>query len=140
MIGNITKTDIPTSNLTNGTTFSGSTSWANYTYKSYVTYVSGLLENTSYGINHNLSVSVNGVPAVDGLVAVIDVQITKAPPKSYAIFLKSQLFFCVIFLNCPFLGSHGDHRRLIYGNYAHFSLFLLRPSYQLQLFYSTMLF
>lgn len=93
MIGNITKTDIPTSNLTNGTTFSGSTSWANYTYKSYVTYVSGLLENTSYGINHNLSVSVNGVPAVDGLVAVIDVQITKAPPKSYVIFFYHNCSF-----------------------------------------------
>jgi len=84
IIGNISKTEIPTSDLMNGSTFFGTTSWANYTYKSYITYVSGLLENTSYGINHNLSVSVNGVPAIDGLVAVIDVQITGAPPKSFA--------------------------------------------------------
>jgi hypothetical protein len=86
IIGNITKTAIPTSNLTNGTTFSGSTSNSNYTYTTYVTYVSNLLPNTSIGINHNFTVGVNGVPAVDGLVAVMDVKITGAPPKSYVFF------------------------------------------------------
>jgi len=84
IIGNITKTTIPTSNLTNGSTFSGTTSWANYTYTSQVTYVSGLLQNTSVGINHNSTVGVNGVPAIDGLVAVVDVKITGAPRTSFA--------------------------------------------------------
>jgi len=83
IVGNVTQTDIPTSNLTNTSTFSGTTSWANYTYRCQVTYVPNLLQNTSYGINHNLTVSVNGVPAIDGLVAVIEVQIT-GTPKSFA--------------------------------------------------------
>jgi len=84
LIGNITHTAIPTSNLTNGSTFSGTTSFANYTYTSQITYVSGLLQNTSDGVNHNTTVSVNGLPAVDGLVAVIDVQLTGTPPTSFA--------------------------------------------------------
>jgi len=84
IIGNISQTDIPNLNLTNGSAFSGSTSNANYTYRTSVTYVSGLLPNTSIGINHNLTVSVNNVSAVDGLVAVMDVQITATPPKSFA--------------------------------------------------------
>ena len=102
-------------------TFSGTTTSENYTFETNVTYVTGLLQNTSYGINHNLSVPVNGFAAVDGLVAVLVVRITGTPPKSYVFFL-SQLFF---FFHCLFLGSHGDLHRLIYGNFPRFSFFLL---------------
>jgi hypothetical protein len=84
IIGNITKTDIANSNLTSESTCSGSTSYANYTYTTSVTYVSDLLPNTSIGINHNLTVGVNNILAVDGLVAVLNVQITGTPPKSFA--------------------------------------------------------
>lgn len=84
LIGNITQSSIPTQNLTNGSTFTGTTSWGNYTYTSQITYFSGLLQNTSIGINHNDTVGVNGANAIDGLVAVIDVKITGTPPKSFA--------------------------------------------------------
>ncbi|PPQ97411.1 hypothetical protein CVT26_006795 [Gymnopilus dilepis] len=84
LIGNITHTAIPTANLTNGTTFSGDTSSANYTYHTDILYVTGLLPNTSVGINHNLTVGVDGVNAADGLVAILDVKITSQPKKSFA--------------------------------------------------------
>ncbi|KAF8157955.1 hypothetical protein B0H34DRAFT_706920 [Crassisporium funariophilum] len=84
LIGNITRSTVPTRNLTNTTTYSGTTTFANYTYQSDIKYVSGLLEDTNDGINHNLSVSVGGVNSVDGLVAVIDVKITESPVKSIA--------------------------------------------------------
>lgn len=42
-------------------------------------YVSGLLPNTSDGINHFVTVGANGISAVDGLVAVMDVKITQRP-------------------------------------------------------------
>ncbi|KAF9048122.1 hypothetical protein BDZ89DRAFT_941444 [Hymenopellis radicata] len=80
MVGNITGSTIPTLNLTNSSTYSGSTSYDGYTYKTDVKYVSGLLDNTSIGINHNWSVYIDGVTnAVDGLVAVLDVSITERP-------------------------------------------------------------
>jgi len=79
LIGNITHSPIPTSNLTNTSAFTGTTSWANYTYQSQISYVSGLLQNTNIGINHNLTVGVGGVNSTDGLVAVIDVKITGTP-------------------------------------------------------------
>ncbi|KAI9509458.1 hypothetical protein F5148DRAFT_754507 [Russula earlei] len=81
LIGNATaqSTLIPTENLTNGTTFSGQTSYAGYVYQSNVQYVSGFLSNTSNGINHFLSVGANGTSAVDGLVAFVDVKILTAP-------------------------------------------------------------
>ncbi len=80
MVGNITGSAIPTLNLTNSSTYSGSTSYEGYTYKTDVKYVSGLLDNTSIGINHNWSVYIDGVTnAVDGLVAVLDVSITERP-------------------------------------------------------------
>jgi len=84
LIGNITQSAIPTQNLTNGSTFTGTTSSSNYTYTSQITYFSGLLQNTSIGINHNDSVGVNGATSIDGLVAVIDVKITGTPAKSFA--------------------------------------------------------
>ncbi|KAG7445572.1 uncharacterized protein BT62DRAFT_932698 [Guyanagaster necrorhizus] len=83
IIGNITGSVIPTLTLTNASTFSGSTSYGNYTYQTSVMYASGLLQNTSIGINHNLTVWVEGVTnAVDGLVAVLDVSISERPANS----------------------------------------------------------
>jgi len=82
LIGNITQSPIDTSNLTDGSTFSGTTTANNYTYHNSIQYVAGLLQNSSMGINHNYSVSVNGLSAVDGLVAVIQVSITGSPQGS----------------------------------------------------------
>lgn len=83
IVGNITGSGIPTLTLSNTSTFSGSTSYGNYTYQTSVTYTSGLLQNTSVGINHNLTVGVEGVTnAVDGLVAVLNVSISARPANS----------------------------------------------------------
>ncbi|KAJ6622640.1 hypothetical protein B0H10DRAFT_893389 [Mycena sp. CBHHK59/15] len=82
LIGNITKSAIPSASLTNTSTFSGTTQYGGYTYAASIAYVSGLLSNTSDGINHNATVSVGGVPAIDGLVAVMDVQITAKPANA----------------------------------------------------------
>lgn len=80
MVGNITGSAIPTLNLTNSSTYSGTTNWDGYTYKTDVKYVSTLLDNTSIGINHNWSVYIDGVEnACDGLVAVMEVSITERP-------------------------------------------------------------
>lgn len=81
MIGNITNQTslIPTLDVTNTTTYSGRTSFGNYTYETDVTYVSGLLSNTSVGINHYLTVGANGTNAIDGLVAVMLVKIVERP-------------------------------------------------------------
>ncbi|KAI0282453.1 hypothetical protein BC826DRAFT_284667 [Russula brevipes] len=59
LIGNATtqSTVIPTSNLTNGTRFSGQTSHDGYVYQTEVQYVSGFITNGSDGINHYLSVA-----------------------------------------------------------------------------------
>ena len=82
MIGNATNQAIPTLSLTNTSTFSGPTSSGNYTYQTDVQYVSGLLSNTSNGINHSLTVGVNGSNAIDGLVAIMTVKILSSPPSS----------------------------------------------------------
>ncbi|KAF9018554.1 hypothetical protein BDZ89DRAFT_1210101 [Hymenopellis radicata] len=80
IVGNITGSVIPTLTLTNESTYSGSTSYGGYTYKTDVSYASGMLQNTSIGINHNLTVLIDGVTnAVDGLVAVLQVTITERP-------------------------------------------------------------
>ncbi|KAJ9125206.1 hypothetical protein QFC22_000160 [Naganishia vaughanmartiniae] len=54
MVGNVTSqsTLVPTLDLKDGSTFVGSTSWANYTYETSVRYTSGLLKNSTEGINH----------------------------------------------------------------------------------------
>ncbi|KAF8905162.1 hypothetical protein CPB85DRAFT_1315897 [Mucidula mucida] len=92
MVGNITGSAIPTLNLTNSSTYSGSTSYEGYTYKTDVKYVSGLLDNTSIGINHNWSVYIDGVTnAVDGLVAVLDVSITERPDTDNAFTLNTAM-------------------------------------------------
>lgn len=84
LIGNATgqSTIIDTATVTNASTFSGQTSFGGFTYRTNVTYVSGLLQNTSIGINHNNSVPVNGANAIDGLVAVMAVSIVQRPASS----------------------------------------------------------
>jgi len=84
LIGNITQTSIPTGNLTSNLTYQSTTSFNNFTYQSNIQYVPGLLPDTNFAINHNLSVGVDGINACDGFVAVIDVQITTAPASSAA--------------------------------------------------------
>ncbi|KAH8104647.1 hypothetical protein BXZ70DRAFT_921860 [Cristinia sonorae] len=82
LVGNITRQPIATNELTNTTTFSGQTSWANYTYQTDIAYTPGLLANSSDGVNHYLSVGVNGSNAIDGLVAVMTVKILSRPEAS----------------------------------------------------------
>lgn len=81
MIGNITNQTslIKTTEVTNTSTFSGRTTYGNYTYQTDVAYVSGLLANSSNGVNHYLSVGANGTNAADGLVAVMHVKIVERP-------------------------------------------------------------
>jgi hypothetical protein len=82
VVGNITNSSIPTAELTNSSRYSGYT-WADgWTYYTDVQYVSGLMENSSYGINHNWSVSTSTNNAVDGLVAVLRVAIHERPEGS----------------------------------------------------------
>ncbi|KAJ9108855.1 hypothetical protein QFC21_000175 [Naganishia friedmannii] len=54
LVGNLTgqTTLVPTLDLKDGSTFVGSTSWANYTYETSVRYTAGLLKNSTEGINH----------------------------------------------------------------------------------------
>ncbi|GFZ44107.1 hypothetical protein JCM24511_01828 [Saitozyma sp. JCM 24511] len=85
LVGNLTGTTVPSRNVTNQTTYSGSTTYNNYTYQTDVQYVSGLLQNTSDGINHYLTVQTSQYPAIDGLVAVLTVKITSRPKTSSAI-------------------------------------------------------
>ncbi|KAG9316030.1 hypothetical protein JVU11DRAFT_3692 [Chiua virens] len=84
LVGNATAQSsiITTSNLTNASAYSGSTSFNGYAYHTTVNYVSGLLQNTSVGINHYDTVGVNGTNAIDGLVAVMTVNITSQPAKT----------------------------------------------------------
>jgi hypothetical protein len=84
LVGNATSqsTILPTANMTNTSTYSGQTSFNNFTYTTTATYVSGLLQNTSNGINHYQSVAVNGLNAIDGLVAILTVQMVQQPGSS----------------------------------------------------------
>jgi len=82
LVGNITQSILSTLNITDGTTYVGSTSSNGYTYETNIRYTSGLLSNTSVGINHNITVPADGRNAVDGLVAVLDVRISQSPPTS----------------------------------------------------------
>ncbi|KAJ3871612.1 hypothetical protein F5879DRAFT_430342 [Lentinula edodes] len=76
IVGNITGSTIPTASLTNSSSYSGNTSSNGFSFSTTVQYVSGLLPNTSVGINHNLTVATDGENAVDGFVAVLTVKIT----------------------------------------------------------------
>jgi hypothetical protein len=81
LVGNITHQTIPTSTLANASSYSGQTAYGGYTYQTDVIYVSGMLQNSSDGINHFASVG-KGLPsAVDGLVAVMTVKISGRPEK-----------------------------------------------------------
>jgi len=87
---------IPTASLTFATTttsaaptataptFSGQSNYGGYTYETTVTYVSGLLSNSSEGVNHPITVEQDGRPAQDGLVAVLEVKIVSRPEGSGA--------------------------------------------------------
>lgn len=79
VVGNVTGTMIPLQSVTNQSTFSGQSSFGNYTYQTDVTYVSGLLNDTSEGINHYITVAPEGKNAIDGLVAVLTVKIVSRP-------------------------------------------------------------
>jgi hypothetical protein len=81
LVGNATaqSTILPTPNMTNTSTYSGQTSFNNYTYATTATYVSGLLQNSSNGINHYQSVAIDGSNAIDGLVAILTVKIAAKP-------------------------------------------------------------
>ncbi|KAA1469736.1 hypothetical protein DENSPDRAFT_639665 [Dentipellis sp. KUC8613] len=81
LVGNATAQSqiIPTTNLTNTTTFSGQTSFGGYVYQTDVSYASGFLVNGSQGINHFLSVGANGTNAIDGLVALLNVKVLTKP-------------------------------------------------------------
>lgn len=96
LIGNVTAQTKPinTSTLTNGSLFSGSSSYAGYTYQTTVVYTAGYAENSSIGINHNGSVAVDGRFAVDGLVAVMTVRISAQPQGA----LVNSGFFCLLLL------------------------------------------
>lgn len=88
---------IPTASLTFSTptptpspvgsspTYTGRTSYGGYTYETTATYVSGLLSNSSDGVNHPITVEENGRPAQDGLVAVLEVKIVSRPEGSGAL-------------------------------------------------------
>ncbi|KAH9847917.1 hypothetical protein C2E23DRAFT_889542 [Lenzites betulinus] len=84
LVGNATAQTslIPTGNVTNGTTYSGQTSFGGYTYKTDALYLSGIASNSSAGVNHDQSVGTANSPAVDGLVAVLTVSITSRPVQS----------------------------------------------------------
>lgn len=97
LVGNLTGITVPTANVTNTTTYSGSVTYANYTYQTDVAYVSGLLNDSSDGINHYITVEENGQPAIDGLVAVLTVKITAQPQSSSAISFISQIPLVTIF-------------------------------------------
>ncbi|CED82460.1 hypothetical protein [Phaffia rhodozyma] len=84
-VGNASShTVVDTHSLTNGSYFEGTSSSDGYTYRTKVNYVSGLLANSSDSINHADTVSVNGLPAIDGLVAVLTVTIDTRPSGSDA--------------------------------------------------------
>ena len=84
LLGNMTQNVIPTLNLTDSSSYSGTSTANNYTYHNTVQYVSGLLQNTSIGVNHNLTVATNGLNAVDGLVAIVEVKIVGSPSTKSA--------------------------------------------------------
>ncbi|KAI1793311.1 hypothetical protein LXA43DRAFT_1124615 [Ganoderma leucocontextum] len=87
LVGNATAQShlIPTGNITNGTTYSGTTSYNNYTYSTNAMYLSGISTNSTTGLNHASSVGGDGVEAVDGLVAILTVKVLATPLPSGAL-------------------------------------------------------
>lgn len=86
LVGNATAQSslIPTGNVTNGTTYSGSISYGGYTYHTDALYLSGIASNSTTGLNHASSVGGDGVEAVDGLVAVLTIKVTAKPTAAAA--------------------------------------------------------
>lgn len=84
LVGNITNNFVNTSAVSNTTSFSGDTSFGGFNYTTDIKYVSGILNKTSDGINHFLSVGggPNNITAIDGFIAILTVKITGQPPKS----------------------------------------------------------
>lgn len=80
-IGNVTNQTQPilTSSLTNTSVFQGQTAFNGYTYSTTVTYVPGLLKNSSDGVNHAGEVAATGRYAIDGLVGVFEAHIVGKP-------------------------------------------------------------
>ena len=80
-VGNVTNQTQPilASSLTNTSVFQGQTAFNGYTYSTTVTYVPGLLKNSSDGVNHAGEVSVTGRYAIDGLVSVFEAHIVGNP-------------------------------------------------------------
>lgn len=100
LVGNITNTTVPTLNLTNTTdmsSFSGYTWSDGWTYWTDVKYIGGLLENSSYNINHNWSVQTEDTNAVDGLVALLTVSVHERPDGSG--YVHSSLLACSLSLS-----------------------------------------
>jgi len=86
LVGNVTNQShiIDTSTISNASTYTGQTSYDGYTYQTTAKYYSGYLPNTSYAVNHNLSVANATVNAVDGYLAVLTVKIVDKPASSDA--------------------------------------------------------
>ncbi|RDX49987.1 hypothetical protein OH76DRAFT_1349988 [Lentinus brumalis] len=86
LVGNATAQSslIPTGNVTNGTTYSGSISYGGYTYHTDALYLSGIASNSTTGLNHASSVGGDGVEAVDGAVAVLTIKVTAKPTAAAA--------------------------------------------------------
>lgn len=85
-VGNVTNQTqrIDTGVLTNVSTFQGQTAFNGYTYSTTVTYVSGLLGNSSDGVNHAGDVASAGKYAIDGLVSVFEAHIVGNPTSATA--------------------------------------------------------
>ena len=80
-VGNVTNQTQPisTTSLTDSSVYQGQTAFNGYTYSTTVTYVSGLLKNSSDGVNHASEVTVPGRSAIDGLVGVFEAHIVGRP-------------------------------------------------------------
>jgi len=77
----------------------GRTSANNYTYETTAIYYTGLLGNTSNGVNHYQSVPEDGLEAIDGMVAVLTVKIVQRPDgksSGLALSLPSTLALCIV--------------------------------------------
>ncbi|KZT11875.1 uncharacterized protein LAESUDRAFT_733810 [Laetiporus sulphureus 93-53] len=90
LVGNVTNQThlISTGNVTNGTTYSGQTSFDGYTYATTAQYLRGYIPDTSYAVNHNGSVASATVNATDGFIAVLTVKVV-ASPKATSAALRS---------------------------------------------------
>lgn len=90
MLGNITQSLMLSGNLTDGLKFVANTSFGGYTYQTNIRFVAGLIPDTNIGINHNMTVPVDGINAVDGLVAVLTAHIVDQPRNATS---QSESFF-----------------------------------------------